>query len=183
MRNSGARAGDLVAILGLGGLGHLGVQFARKMGFETVAVGRGQNKATLAKELGAHRYIDSAEVNPVEALKKLGGASVILATAPNGKSIGTQMAGLVPGGKMLVVSVPSDPIPAQGYDLVFGTRSIEGSLTGKIIDGADTLRFSAMQNVLPMIETFSLEQAPEAYAKMMRGDVRFRAVLVMEQTQ
>ncbi|MFT4113888.1 alcohol dehydrogenase [Silvibacterium sp.] len=183
LRNSGARGGDLVAILGVGGLGHLGIQFARKMGFETVAIGRGQDKESLAKDLGAHHYINSDAGSPAEALQSLGGATVILATAPSGKSIGKLVPGLAPRGKMIVVAVPGEPIPIQGYDLVFGTRSIEGMLTGKIIDGADTLKFSVLQDVRPMVETFPLKDAATAYAKMMRGDVRFRAVLIANQTE
>lgn len=180
LRNASLRAGDLVAIHGLGGLGHLGVQFARKMGFHTVAIARGSDKAALAAQLGAHRYIDSATENASEVLKGMGGAQAILGTAPSGAAMGELIPGLAPQGKLIVVSVPSDPIPASAYDLVFGGRVVQGSLTGKIIDEEDTLAFSSLQDIRPMVERMPLSQAPEAYDRMMRGDARFRIVLVMD---
>lgn len=180
LRNAGLRAGDVVAIQGVGGLGHLGVQYARKMGFQTVAIARGKDKQALAEKLGAHRYIDTASEDAVAILQSMGGAKAILGTAPSGEAIASLIPGLAPKGKFIIVAVPSDPIPLSAMPLVFGERSIVGSLTGKAIDGDDTLSYSLLQNIRPMIETFSLEQAPEAYARMMRGDVRFRAVLLMD---
>jgi alcohol dehydrogenase, propanol-preferring len=180
LRNAGLRAGDLVAVHGIGGLGHLGVQFARKMGFRVVAIARGADKKALAESLGAHHYIDAAAEDAPEALRKMGGAQAILGTAPSGAAMGPLFAGLAVRGKLIVVSVPSDPIPVSPYYLVFGERTIQGSLTGKIIDEEETLQFSSLQSIRPMIETMPLSQAPEAYARMMRGDVRFRAVLVMD---
>lgn len=181
LRNAGLRSGDLVAVHGIGGLGHLGVQFARQMGFHTVAIARGQDKLALAEKLGAHRYIDAAAEDAPRVLQQMGGAHAILATAPNGAAMGALMPGLAPLGKMVVVSVPSDPIPVSAASLVFGGRSIQGSLTGKIIDGEDTLQFSLLHSVRPMVEVLPLSQAKEAYIRMMQGKVRFRAVLVMNE--
>jgi propanol-preferring alcohol dehydrogenase len=180
LRNSNLRSGDLVAVHGIGGLGHLGLQFARTMGFRTVAIARGQGKRSLAEKLGAHEYIDADMGDAADALTKMGGADAILGTATSGAAIAALIPGLAPTGKFLVVSVPDDPIPVSASHLVFGGRSIHGSLTGKVIDGQDTLKFSAMHNVRAMVETMPLSQAPEAYARMMRGEARFRAVLVME---
>jgi D-arabinose 1-dehydrogenase-like Zn-dependent alcohol dehydrogenase len=180
LRNAGLRSGDLVAIQGLGGLGHLGVQFAQRMGFQTVALGRGADKEKLAKDLGAHTYIDTGAEDGAKALQKMGGADAILATAPSGKAIAPIIEGLAVRGKLIVVGVAPDPIPVSTMPLIFGTRSIHGSLTGKAIDNQDTLEFSVLQNVRPMIETVPLEKAAGAYARMMEGKARFRMVLTME---
>ena len=181
LRNSGARSGDLVAVHGLGGLGHLGVQFARHMGFRVAAIARGADKAPLAAQLGAHHYIDSGAEDPAAALQTLGGASVILTTVPSGKAMSPMIGGLKAKGRMVVVGVGTDPIEADTAQLTFGTRGLQGSLTGSPIDEEDTLAFSVLQNIRPMIETMKLEQAAEAYGRMMRGDARFRMVLVMGQ--
>jgi D-arabinose 1-dehydrogenase-like Zn-dependent alcohol dehydrogenase len=177
LRNSPARPGDLVAVQGIGGLGHLGVQFARRMGFRVAAIARGAEKAVLAKELGAHLYIDSVSEDPVAALQAHGGASVILATAANSKSMAPLVAALAPRGRMIIVGAGSDPIPVKPSDLLFGSRSIEGALTGSAVDSEDTLAFSTLQNIRPMIETAPLEEAAEAYKKMLRNEARFRIVL------
>jgi D-arabinose 1-dehydrogenase-like Zn-dependent alcohol dehydrogenase len=181
LRNAGLRGGDLVAVHGIGGLGHLGVQFARHMGFHTVAIGRGQEKEKLAKDLGAHLYIDTAVDDAVAVLQRMGGARAILATAPSGKAMGPLVSGLAARGKFIVVGVPEDNIQLNAFPLVFGGRSIYGSLAGTAIDNEDTLAFSVLENIRPMIETFPLEQAADAYARMMQGKARFRMVLVNEQ--
>jgi alcohol dehydrogenase, propanol-preferring len=168
----------LVAVQGVGGLGHLGIQFARAMGLRVAAIDRGNDKEALAEKLGAHRYVDSQTENPVEVLKSLGGARVILATAPSGKSMSALIGGLAPRGQMVVVGVGADPIEVSTAELVLGVRSIQGALTGSAIDGEDTLAFSVLQNVRPMVETLPLEQAAAAYARMMEGKARFRMVLV-----
>src|SRR5271170_5905546 len=180
LRNAGLRAGDLVAIQGIGGLGHLGVQFARRMGFRTVAINNGPEKAELAKELGAHSYVDSAAEDVAAALQRMGGAKAILATAPSGKAIAALVPGLAVRGKLIVVGVAPDPIEVSSQSLVFGGRSIYGSLTGSAIDTQDTLAFSVLQDVRPMIETLPLERAPEAFARMMDGKARFRMVLAID---
>ncbi len=179
LRNAGLRAGALVAIQGVGGLGHLGIQFARRMGFKTVALNRGKEKEKLAKDLGAHVYIDASADNVVSVLQRMGGAAAILATAPKGDAIAALMGGLAVHGKLIVVAVPNDLMPINALPIVFGERSIIGSLTGKAIDNQDTLDFSVLQNVRPMIETLPLEKAADAYAKMMAGEARFRMVLTM----
>lgn len=181
LRNAPARSGDLVAIQGVGGLGHLGVQYARRMGFRTVAIGRGSDKAKLAKELGAHVYIDSAAEDAVAALQRLGGAKVILATAPSNRSMGPLVAGLKTRGRLIIVGASLEPLEVSTLPLIFGGRSIEGSLTGSAIDGQDTLSFSVLENVRPMIETMPLEKAADAFARMMSGEVRFRMVLTTGQ--
>ena len=181
LRNAGLRSGDLVAIQGVGGLGHLGIQFARRMGFRTVALGRGADKEKLAKDLGAHTYIDTEVEDGAKALQQMGGADAILATAPSGKAIASTIEGLAVRGKLIVVGVAPDPMPVSTVPLIFGGRSIHGSLTGKAIDNQDTLDFSVLQNVRPMIETVPLEEAASAYARMMEGKARFRMVLTMEQ--
>jgi len=182
LRNSPARPGDLVAIQGIGGLGHLGVQFARGMGFHVVAIGRGTDKASLAEQLGAHHYIDSQTEDPVVALQALGGAIVILATASSSKSMSPLIGGLAPRGRLIVVGVDgAHPIEVSPVQLVFGTRSMEGALTGSAIDSEDTLVFSVLENIRPMIETLPLERAAEAYGRMLRGEARFRMVLVTGQ--
>ncbi|RXH57110.1 alcohol dehydrogenase [Granulicella sibirica] len=181
LRNAGLRSGDLVAIQGIGGLGHLGVQFASRMGFHTVAIGRGADKANLAAELGAHEYIDGAAEDPVAALQRLGGARAILCTAPSGKAMGELMGGLGVRGKLIIVGVADDPIEVSTLSVVFGARSITGSLVGTSIDEEDTLAFSVLQDVRPMIETMPLARAAEAYARMMSGAPRFRMVLLTGQ--
>ena len=179
LRNAGLRGGDLVAVQGVGGLGHLGIQFARQMGFRTVAIGRGAEKDKLAKELGAHVYIDTAVEDAGSVLQGMGGARAILATAPSGGAIGPLVSGLGTRGKLIVVAVPSDPIQLSAFSLVFGGRSIYGSLAGTAIDTEDALAFSVLENIRPMIETRPLEQAADAYARMMEGKARFRMVLTM----
>jgi D-arabinose 1-dehydrogenase-like Zn-dependent alcohol dehydrogenase len=181
LRNAGLRGGDLVAVQGIGGLGHLGVQFARQMGFHTVAIGRGREKEKLAKDLGAHVYIDSAAEDAAAVLQRMGGARAILATGTSGDAMGPLVAGLAARGKLLIVGVPNDEIRLNAFPLVFGGRSIYGTLTGTPIDSEDTLAFSVLENVRPMIETFPLEQAADAYARMMQGKARFRMVLVTGQ--
>jgi D-arabinose 1-dehydrogenase-like Zn-dependent alcohol dehydrogenase len=178
LRNAGLRGGDLVAVQGIGGLGHLGVQFARHMGFRTVAIGKGREKEKLAKALGAHVYIDTAADDAAAVLQRMGGARAILATAPSGDAMGPLVSGLAARGKLIVVGVPGDPIQLNAFPLVFGGRSIYGSLTGTPIDNEDTLAFSVLENIRPMIETMPLEQAADAYARMIQGKARFRMVLV-----
>ena len=178
LRNAGLRGGDLVAVQGIGGLGHLGVQFARHMGFRTVAIGRGRDKEKLAKDLGAHVYVDAAAEDAVVALQRLGGARAILATGTSGSAMGSLLSGLAARGKLIVVGVPQDEIKLNAFPLVFGGRSIYGTLTGTPIDGEDTFAFSVLENIRPMIETFPLEQAADAYARMIQGKARFRVVLV-----
>jgi propanol-preferring alcohol dehydrogenase len=179
LRNAPAKAGDLVAVLGIGGLGHLGVQYARHMGFEVAAVARGADKAELAKKLGAHHYVDSAATDPAGALQALGGAKVILITASGGKTVTETFKGLRPGGVSIVLGVGPEPIEASSMDLIFGSRKLEGALTGDPATGDATLRFSALTGVSAMIETVPLQEARAAYAKMMAGKARFRMVLVM----
>jgi D-arabinose 1-dehydrogenase-like Zn-dependent alcohol dehydrogenase len=178
LRNAGLRGGDLVAVQGIGGLGHLGVQFARRMGFRTVAIGKGRDKEKLAKDLGAHIYIDTAVDDAAAVLQRMGGARAILATAPSGDAMGPLVSGLTTRGKLIVVGVPGDPIQLNAFPLVFGGRSIYGSLAGTAIDTEDALAFSVLENIRPMIETLPLEQATDAYARMMQGKARFRMVLV-----
>ena len=178
LRNAGLRGGDLVAVQGIGGLGHLGVQFARRMGFPTVAIGRGRDKEKLAKDLGAHVYIDSASEDAAAVLQRMGGARAILATGTNGAAMGSLVPGLAARGKLIVVGVPQDQIQLNAFPLVFGGRSIYGSLTGTPIEGEDTLAFSVLANIRPMIETVPLEHAADCYARMMQGKARFRIVLV-----
>lgn len=178
LRNAPAKAGDLVAVLGIGGLGHLAVQYAKRMGFEVAAIGRGSESRELAKKLGAHHYIDSASTDPAAALQALGGAKVILITASGGTTVATTFKGLRPGGISIDVGVGPEPIDITSMDLVFGERKVAGSLTGNPATGDATLRFSALSGVSPMIETAPLEQAAAAYAKMMAGKARFRMVLV-----
>jgi propanol-preferring alcohol dehydrogenase len=178
LRNAGLRAGDLVAVQGIGGLGHLGVQFARHMGFRTVAIGRGRDKEKLAQDLGAHAYIDATVEDGAAALQRMGGARAILATGTSGAAIGPLVSGLATRGKLIVVGAPADPIQLNALSLLFGGRSVYGSLTGTPIDSEDTLAFSVFANIRPMIETAPLEQAADAYARMMQGKARFRIVLV-----
>jgi alcohol dehydrogenase, propanol-preferring len=180
LRNAPAKAGDLVAVLGIGGLGHLGVQYARHMGFEVAAIARGADKAELAKKLGAHHFIDSAATDVAAALQALGGAKVILITASGGKTVAATFKGLRPGGVSIVLGVGPEPIEVSSMNLIFGTRRLDGALTGAPAVGDATLRFSALTGVAAMIETVPLEEAPAAYAKMMSGKARFRIVLTMD---
>jgi D-arabinose 1-dehydrogenase-like Zn-dependent alcohol dehydrogenase len=180
LRKAPAAPGDLVAVQGIGGLGHLGVQFAAHMGFRVAAIARGAEKAALATELGAHHYIDSTSEAPTAALQALGGAKVILATASDSKSMSSLIGGLAPRGRMIVVGGGSDALEVSPVQLLFGSRSIEGALTGSAIDNEDTLAFSVLENVRALIETVPLEQAADAYGKMMRNEARFRMVLVMD---
>ena len=180
LRNSGARAGDVVAVQGIGGLGHLGVQYARQMGFETVALGRGTDKAPLAKKIGAHHYFDSNVVDPVAELQKLGGARVILATAPSAKAISAVVDGLSPNGNLLVPAAPADPLTVSMMPLIAGRRSVSGCYSGTARDSQDTLEFSALAGVHPMIEKYPLSRVNEAYEQMHSGKARFRVVLMME---
>jgi D-arabinose 1-dehydrogenase-like Zn-dependent alcohol dehydrogenase len=179
MRNSGTRSGELVAVQGIGGLGHLGVQYARQMGFHTVAIGRGADKEPLARKLGAHAYIDSGAADPALELKKMGGAKLILATAPDAKSISSIVTGLAEAGKLLVVGVPHDPITVNVMLIVGEKLAIQGWPSGSAIDSEDTLRFSVLNGVRPMIEKYPLEKVSEAYDQMISGRVRFRVVLTM----
>jgi D-arabinose 1-dehydrogenase-like Zn-dependent alcohol dehydrogenase len=179
LRSSGARVGDLVAVQGIGGLGHLGVQYARKMGFRTVALGRGKDKEPLARKLGAHQYIDSESTDTVAELQKLGGARVILATAPSAKAISSVVNGLGIDGNLLIPAAPNDPLTVGVIPLIMGRRKISGWYSGTARDSQDTLEFSALSDVHPMIEKFPLSRAGEAYERMHSGKVRFRAVLTM----
>ncbi|MBN3854953.1 MULTISPECIES: alcohol dehydrogenase [unclassified Paraburkholderia] len=177
LRHSGARAGDVVAILGIGGLGHLGVQFARKMGYVTVAIARGQDKAPLAKELGAHHYIDSSAQNVGESLQALGGARVILATVTNGQAMSAAIAGLGVNGKLIMVGVAQEPVEVPVTQFIMGRQSVQGWPSGTAADSQETLAFSAISGVKPMIEEYPLARAAEAYDRMMSGKARFRVVL------
>lgn len=177
LRHSGARAGDLVAVQGIGGLGHLGIQYARQMGFRTVAIGRNPDKEPLARQLGAHDYVDSAAGDPAQALQKLGGARVILATAPDAKSMSAVVEGLGVDGKLLVVGASTEPLTVTPLQLIHNRRTIQGWPSGTARDSEDTMRFSALTGVRPMIERFPLEKAAEAYERMITGKARFRVVL------
>src|ERR1700723_81020 len=181
LRNAGLRGRDLVAVQGIGGLGHLGVQFARQMGFRTVAIGRGRDKEKLAKDLGARIYIDTAAEDAAAALQRMGGARAILATATSGDAMGPLVSGLSARGNLIVAGVPQDPIQLNAFPLVFGGRAIYGSLIGTPIDAEDTLAFSVLENIGPMIETVTLQQAADGSARMMQGKARFRMVLVTGQ--
>lgn len=177
LRNSGARAGDTVAVLGIGGLGHLGVQFAARMGCRTVAIARGAEKGPLAKKLGAHVYLDSTNQDVAAELGKMGGARVILSTVTDAKTMSKALDGLGIDGKMIVVGVSPEPIEVSPLLLVGGRRSIQGWPSGTSTDSEDTLHFSALSNIRPMIETMPLERAAEAYERMMSGAARFRMVI------
>jgi D-arabinose 1-dehydrogenase-like Zn-dependent alcohol dehydrogenase len=179
LRHSGAVPGDLVAVLGIGGLGHLGIQFANKFGYKVAAIGRGAENGALAKKLGTSVYIDNKATNPAEALQKLGGAKVILATAPSSKAMSEVINGLGPSGKLIVVGATFDPIEVTPIQLISGSKSIQGWASGTPTDAEDTLRFSVLTGVRPMIETYPLEKAAEAYARMMSGNAQFRVVLTM----
>jgi propanol-preferring alcohol dehydrogenase len=180
LRNSPARAGDLVAVLGVGGLGHLGVQYARHMGFEVIAIDRGgDDKAELAKKLGAHHYVDSAVTDIAKALQERGGAQVVLVTASGGKAVAAAVKGLRRGGVVISLGATDEPIELSAFELLFKSLGVAGALTGTPAVGDATLRFSALSDVAAMVETMPLERAPEAYAKMMSGQARFRMVLTM----
>ncbi len=178
LRNSGARAGDLVAVLGLGGLGHLGVQYAARMGFRTVAIARGKDKEPLARRLGASHYIDSQSTDPAAELAKLGGASVVLATVTNGPAMSATVGGLAPRGRLMVLGA-ADSLETSPILLLTGVRSIQGWYSGTSIDSQDTLAFSVQSGVRSMNETYPLERAAEGYERMMSGKARFRVVLTM----
>ena len=179
LRHSGAVAGDLVAVQGLGGLGHLGIQFASKMGFHTVAIGRGKDKESLAQKLGAARYLDTDAVDVAKELASIGGASVILATAPDSKAMSALIDGLGVGGQLLVVGASNDPISVTPVQLILSRRSIRGWPSGTARDSEDTLNFCALTGIRPMVETLPLEQAGVGYERMVSGKARFRVVLTM----
>jgi D-arabinose 1-dehydrogenase-like Zn-dependent alcohol dehydrogenase len=179
LRHSGALPGDLVAVQGIGGLGHLGIQFANKFGYKVVAIGRGSEDATLAKKLGANVYIDSKSTNAAEALQKLGGARVIVATAPSSKAMSELVDGLGPNGELMVIGAAFEPIEVTPVQLINGSRTIQGWAAGTPADSEDTLNFAELSGVRPMIETYPLEKAAEAYARMLSGKAQFRVVLTM----
>jgi len=179
LRNSGAMPGDLVAVQGIGGLGHLGVQFANKFGYNVAAIGRGSENAVLAKKLGAHVYIDSQATDAAEELQKLGGARVIIATAPNSKAMSALVNGLGPNGKLVVVGAAPDPIEVTPSQLIFGSKTIQGRAAGTPAASEDTLNFCVLTGVRPMIETYPLERTADAYARMLTGKAEFRVVLTM----
>lgn len=179
LRHSGAVAGDLVGVLGIGGLGHLGIQYAAKAGYRVVGIGRGPGNAALAKKLGAFAYIDSKSTKAAEELKKLGGAKVILATAPNAKAMAEVVDGLGVGGKLLVVGAPFEPMEVSVVQLLMARRGIQGWPSGTAMDSQDTLAFSAAAGVRPMIEKFALGDVKKAYERMASGNAEFRVVLTM----
>lgn len=179
LRHAGALPGDLVGVQGIGGLGHLGIQFADKFGYKVAAIGRGSENAALAKKLGADVYIDSSATDPAAELMKLGGARAILATAPSGKSMTALINGLGANGVLMVIGAPPDPIEASPVALLFAKRRIQGWAAGIPSDSEDTLRFAELTGTRPMIEKYPLEKAPEAYARMMSGNAQFRVVLTM----
>ena len=176
LRNSGARVGETVAVQGIGGLGHLGIQYAARMGFRTIAVSRGADKKELALQLGAHEYVDTDKVPAGEALRKLGGADLVLATAPNAEAIASTVDGLKPRGKLLIVAAPMEPMQVSTLSLLSG-KTIAGWPSGSAIDSEETVAFSVLSGIRPRVEVFKLEQAEEAYARMLSNRVRFRAVL------
>ena len=179
LRNAGAQSGDLVAVQGIGGLGHLGIQYAQKMGFRTLAIGRGKDKEALARKLGAWHYVDAAAGEPAAQLQKFGGARVILATAPDSKSISAVIDGLLPNGKLLVIGATPDAISVTPIQLIRGRSSLQGWASGTAMDSQETMEFSALAGVRPMIEKYPLEKAAEAYQQMISGRARFRVVLTM----
>ena len=179
LRHSGALPGDLVAVQGIGGLGHLGIQFASKFGYNVAAIGRGPETAPLAKKLGASLYIDSQATNPAEALQSLGGATVILATAPSAKAMSPLIDGLGPNGKLMVIGASPDAIEVTPIQLISGSRTIQGWASGTAADSEDTLGFAELSGVRPMIEKYPLERAGDAYARMLSGKAQFRVVLTM----
>src|ERR1039457_5716386 len=178
LRNSGARAGDLVAVQGIGGLGHLGIQYARQMGFRTFAIGRGKDKEALTRKLGAVHYVDTSAGDPAAALQKFGGAQVILATARDSKSISAMVNGLSSRGSLLVVGASADLITVTPIQLIMGRKALHGWASGIATDSEDTMQFSALSGVRPMIETFPLEKAGDAFEQMISGRARFRVVLM-----
>jgi D-arabinose 1-dehydrogenase-like Zn-dependent alcohol dehydrogenase len=180
LRNSGARGGDLVAILGVGGLGHLGVQFAARLGFNTVAIARGKDKEPLARSLGARHYIDSQAQNPADELTKLGGASIVLATVTDAGAMSAVIGGLGVDGKLIILGAAFQPLQVSGIELLSGRRSIMGWPSGVAADSQDTMAFSVLSGVRPMTEVFPLVRAAEAYERMMSGKARFRVVLTTE---
>lgn len=179
LRNSTARPPDLVAVLGIGGLGHLAVQYARHMGFEVAAIGRGDDKTGLAKKLGAHHYIDSLTADVAKELQALGGAALVLATASGGSTLAQTVKGLRPRGHLITLGVTSEPLGVSPTDLIFSSRSVDGALTGDPKTGERALKFSSLNGVAALIETMPLARAPEAYARMMSGQAHFRMVLTM----
>jgi D-arabinose 1-dehydrogenase-like Zn-dependent alcohol dehydrogenase len=179
LRNSGVRAGERVAVVGIGGLGHLAVQFSAKMALETVAIGRGKDKEALARKLGAHHYIDSDTQDVPKELLKLGGAKLVLGTATNAKAMEVTVKGLAASGKLLIVGAPAEPLSISVFDLLLARRSVAGWPSGVGIDSEDTMRFSALNGVRSMNEVYPLEQAAEAYERMMSGKARFRVVIEM----
>ena len=179
LRHSGAQPSDLVAVQGIGGLGHLGIQFAQKFGYQVAAIGRGSENAALAKQLGASIYIDSVATNAAAELQRLGGARVILATAPSSKAMSSLVDGLGANGRMMVVGATMDPIEVTPVQLIFGNRSVQGWASGIPTDSEDTLRFAELTGVRPMIEKYPLGKAGEAYARMMSGKAEFRVVLTI----
>jgi D-arabinose 1-dehydrogenase-like Zn-dependent alcohol dehydrogenase len=179
LRHSGALPGDVVAVQGIGGLGHLGIQFAHKFGYRTVGIGMGPDNAARAKELGASLYIDSKATNAAKALQELGGAKAILATAPSSKAMSALIDGLAPNGRLMVIGVAPEPIEVTPVQLITGSHSIQGWASGTPADSEDTLRFAELTGVRAMIETYPLERAEEAYARMMSGKAEFRVVLTM----
>jgi D-arabinose 1-dehydrogenase-like Zn-dependent alcohol dehydrogenase len=179
LRHSGAFPGDLVAVQGIGGLGHLGIQFANKFGYKVAGIGRGSENATLAKKLGASVYIDSKATNAAEELQKLGGAKVILAMAPSSKAMSSLIDGLGPNGRLMVIGAAFDPIEVLPIQLISGSRTIQGWSSGTPTDSEDTLRFAELTGVRAMIETYPLEKAAEAYERMLSGKAQFRVVLTM----
>ncbi|MGA7295090.1 MAG: alcohol dehydrogenase [Terriglobales bacterium] len=179
LRHSGAMPGDIVAVQGIGGLGHLGIQFANKFGYNVVAIGRGSETASLAKKLGANVFIDSQSTNAAEALQKLGGARVILATAPSSKAMSQLIDGLAPNGELMGIGATPDPIEITPLQLINGSKTIQGWSSGTPTDSEDTLNFAELTGVRPMVETYPLEKAAEAYARMMSGKAEFRVVLTM----
>jgi len=179
LRHSGALPGDLVAVQGIGGLGHLGIQFANKCGYKVAAIGRGSENASLANKLGASVYIDSKSTNAAQELQRLGGAQVILATAPSSKAMSELIDGLGPNGRFMVIGAAFDPIEVTPAQLIFGSRTIQGWASGTPTDSEDTLRFAELTGVRPMIETYPLERVGDAYERMMSGKAQFRVVLTM----
>jgi D-arabinose 1-dehydrogenase-like Zn-dependent alcohol dehydrogenase len=179
LRHTGALPGDLVAVQGIGGLGHLGIQFANKFGYKVAAVGRGSQNESLAKKLGADVYIDSNAKNAAEELQKLSGARVIMATAPNSKAMSELVGGLGPNGELLVIGAAFDPIEVTPVELIMGSKTIQGWAAGTPADSEDTLSFAELRGVRAMIETYPLERAVDAYARMMSGNAEFRVVLTM----
>ena len=177
LRESGARAGDLVAVIGLGGLGHLGVQFANKMGFEVVAIARGEEKGEFAQQLGAHHYLDSTQVDVAAELSRLGGADTVLSTVTDSAATTDTIGGLAPRGRLVVVGVPQQPLQVSAFDLIPASRLVAGHASGTAKDSEDTLRFAALTGVRPMVETLPLSEAAQGFERMLSGKARFRVVL------